>query len=232
MQFIFPFILPHFLTLYFPITFSSPHPVLTHTHSSFLLQGSLLDYSESIPGGAYDCTSQARSSHKSGRQPPLAPEKILDAPTLVDDYCEFIIMRHSHMHHCNIRRNYFVESKLMSSSFPPPPPPPPCSLFIDLNNLDWGKSNLLAIGLGSAVYLWNANTGSVNMLMEMKEGDDYVSSVSWSRNGKFLAIGESNATIQLWDVEKEKKIRSMRGHTDRVAALSWNKHTLTRYSMR
>lgn len=107
-------------------------------------------------------------------------------------------------------------------------------LVTDLNNLDWGKSNQVAVGLGAGVFLWNASTGSVNMLMEMKGVDEgaYVSSVAWSHNGKFLAIGGSDAVVQLWDVEKEKKIRSMRGgHTDRVGALSWNKHTLTRYSM-
>lgn len=100
-----------------------------------------------------------------------------------------------------------------------------------MNNLDWGKSNQVAIGLGAGVYLWNASTGSVHMLMELEGGEDgdYVSSVSWSNNGKFLGIGGSNAVIQLWDVEKEKKIRSMRGHADRVGALSWNRHTLTRY---
>lgn len=77
--------------------------------------------------------------------------------------------------------------------------------------------------------MWNASDGSVKMLTEMKEGQ-YVSSVSWSNNGKFLAIGGSNACVQLWDVEREKTIRVMKGHADRVGVLAWNRHTVTRYT--
>ena len=102
------------------------------------------------------------------------------------------------------------------------------TLFSDLNNLDWGKNNYVAIGLGFEVYLWSASDGSVRKLMEMSGEGEYVSSVSWSGNGKFLAIGGSNAAIQLWDVEKEKRIRQMKGHLDRVGVMTWNRHTLTR----
>lgn len=95
-----------------------------------------------------------------------------------------------------------------------------------LNILDWGRNNILAVGLGSNVYLWNATTSSCSLLTELKE-DQYVSSLAWSGNSKYLAVGDSNACIQLWDVNKEKKIRTMKGHSDRVGALAWNKHTVT-----
>ena len=98
----------------------------------------------------------------------------------------------------------------------------------DLNTLDWGKSNQVAIGLGPDVFLWNANDGSVQKLLEMKREGEYVCSVSWAGNGKYLAIGCSSSAIQLWDIEKEKRVRTMGGHTDRVGVLTWNKHTLTR----
>ena len=78
------------------------------------------------------------------------------------------------------------------------------------------------------MFLWNANDGSVQQLMEMPSEGEYVSSVSWAANGKYLAIGSSSAAVQLWDVEKERKIRTMGGHSDRVGVLTWNKHTLTR----
>jgi len=92
---------------------------------------------------------------------------------------------------------------------------------------------MLAIGLGAGVYILNVATGSHQQLTELPCGEEggYVSSVSWSRNGKFLAVGGSDAVVQLWDVEKCKKVRSMRGHRDRVGALSWNKHTLARSVM-
>ncbi len=97
----------------------------------------------------------------------------------------------------------------------------------DLNNLDWGKNNHVAIGLGPGVYIWNASDGSVKMLTELS-GEQYVCSVSWSSNGKFLAVGGSNGSIYLWDIAKEKKIRVMKGHSSRVGAMSWNKYTVAR----
>lgn len=78
---------------------------------------------------------------------------------------------------------------------------------------------MVAIGLGNSVYLWNAEDGISRQLMELKD-DHYISSVAWSGTGRFLAIGDSNACIQLWDVEKDKKIRIMKGHSDRVGVLA------------
>ena len=102
-------------------------------------------------------------------------------------------------------------------------------VYADLNTLDWGKNNLVAIGLGPDVFLWNAGDGSVRKLLELNREGDYVCSVSWAGNGKYLAVGSESAAIQLWDVEKEKRVRTMGGHTDRVGVLTWSKHTLTRY---
>ena len=101
-------------------------------------------------------------------------------------------------------------------------------VYTDLNTLDWGRNNQVAIGLGPDVFLWNANNNSVQKLFELTHEGEYVCSVSWAGNGKYLAVGSSSSAIQLWDVEKEKKVRSMGGHTDRVGVLTWNKHMLTR----
>lgn len=88
----------------------------------------------------------------------------------------------------------------------------------------------MAIGLGAGVYIFNASTGTHQQLTELPCGEEggYVASVSWARNGRYLAVGGSDAVVQLWDVERSKRIRSMKGHKDRVGALSWNKHTVTR----
>ena len=73
-------------------------------------------------------------------------------------------------------------------------------LPLDLNILDWGKNNILAIGLGASVYLWNSQDGSVHELADITESD-YVSSVSWAGNGKYLAVGCSDSAIQVRDSE-------------------------------
>lgn len=66
----------------------------------------------------------------------------------------------------------------------------------DLHLMDWGSRNILAVGLSNTVYLWDAATGTIMLLMRM-EPDDYVSSVSWSKDGTFLAVGTSDCKVQV-----------------------------------
>jgi cell division cycle protein 20 (cofactor of APC complex) len=115
---------------------------------------------------------------KFSRHIPQAPERILDAPELLDDYY--------------------------------------------LNLLDWSSTNVLGVALGNAVYMWNANDGSIDQLMETTTPDSHVTSVSWIEQGNYMAVGTSDHKVQIWDVEKHKQLRSMDGHSARVGALSWN----------
>jgi len=46
-----------------------------------------------------------------------------------------------------------------------------------LNLVDWGNSNVLAVGLGDSVYLWNSETGKVDLLVKLE--DEHVTSVGW-----------------------------------------------------
>lgn len=47
------------------------------------------------------------------------------------------------------------------------------------------------------MYLWNATSGDIQQLMEMESSEEYVSSVSWVKEGNYLAIGTSAATVQV-----------------------------------
>jgi cell division cycle protein 20 (cofactor of APC complex) len=93
--------------------------------------------------------------------------------------------------------------------------------------LSWGKNNILAVALGPSLYLWNAACGSIEELMSLENNDDYISSVSWIQDGHTLAIGTSNSTVQLWDAQASKQLRTLRGHSARIGALAWNRHILT-----
>ena len=125
-------------------------------------------------GGKPPSACERRRS-RSARLIPTSPDKILDAPDIVDDYY--------------------------------------------LNLLDWSPSNILAVGLGQAVYLFNAGTGAVHKLLDTADPENYITSLAWQ--GNTLAVGLHSATVQLWDVTANKPTRCMRGHTDRVASLSW-----------
>jgi len=95
-----------------------------------------------------------------------------------------------------------------------------------LNTLDWGQNNILAIGLEDTVYLWNATTSGISSLPPLGECGP-VTSVSWLSGTNYIAVGTENNTVQVWDVEKEKKVREMAGHSGRVASLSWNNFILS-----
>ncbi|KIR25284.1 cell division control protein [Cryptococcus deuterogattii 99/473] len=97
-----------------------------------------------------------------------------------------------------------------------------------LNLIDWSCANRVAIGLGDMGYVWDAETGSVSALGSGTEEDtNKVTSVSWSNDGAYLAIGLDTGDIEIWDVEENKKMRTMKGHLARVPAMSWHGHVLT-----
>jgi cell division cycle 20-like protein 1 (cofactor of APC complex) len=110
----------------------------------------------------------------------LTPERILDAPSLIDDYY--------------------------------------------LNLIDWSSLNILAVSLGTSVYLWNGNTSETLQLMTNTEN---ICSVNWINSGTCLAVGLQNGHIELWDTNKLQQIRNMDGHSDRVCSLSWNNFLLS-----
>ncbi|XP_012734427.3 cell division cycle protein 20 homolog [Fundulus heteroclitus] len=96
-----------------------------------------------------------------------------------------------------------------------------------LNLLDWSSQNVLAVALHNSVYLWNATQGDILLLMKLENEEDYICSLSWTKEGSYLAVGTSDCKVQLWDVENQKRLRSMASHTARVGSLSWNDHILS-----
>lgn len=84
----------------------------------------------------------------------------------------------------------------------------------------------LAVGLGPCLYIWDGDTGDVDLFVEL---DDplYICSVKWTGSGTHLALGLSNNEIELYDVRTKKQLRIMRGQPGRVNAMSWNESVLT-----
>jgi len=125
-------------------------------------------------------TKSAKKINK--RYIPSQPERILDAPDVVNDY------------------------------------------YLQL--IDWSSTDLLAVALNRDVYVWNAKNGDISNLMSVAE-NDYVSSLSWIPGGSQLAIGTGSNSLFLYDVDTSKKLRTLRGHPNRVSCLSWNEHILS-----
>lgn len=95
-----------------------------------------------------------------------------------------------------------------------------------LNLVDWSSQNVLAVGLGSCVYLWSACTSKVTKLCDLAATEDHVTSVSWAQRGTHLAVGTNKGEVQLWDTIKCKQVRTMDGHSARVGTLAWTGATL------
>ncbi|KAI7899817.1 WD40-repeat-containing domain protein [Cokeromyces recurvatus] len=94
-----------------------------------------------------------------------------------------------------------------------------------LNLVDWGTNEMLAVGLGTSVYLWNANTSRVTKLCDLVS--DYVASVKWSPAGSLLCVGSENGKVILYDTETLRKVRVWRAHHARVGTLAWKSNVLS-----
>lgn len=95
-----------------------------------------------------------------------------------------------------------------------------------LNLVDWSSRNVLAVGLGSCVYLWSACTSVVTKLCDLQFNGP-VCSVSWSPNGTELAVGTHPGQVQVWDTHSCKLLRTMTGHNARAGCLAWNSSILS-----
>lgn len=60
-----------------------------------------------------------------------------------------------------------------------------------LNLIDWSNQNYLAVGLSSAVYLWNSMNSHVSKLCDIGPNDT-VTSVAWSIKDCYFSMGTNN----------------------------------------
>ncbi|KAF8379379.1 hypothetical protein HHK36_028813 [Tetracentron sinense] len=95
-----------------------------------------------------------------------------------------------------------------------------------LNLVDWSSHNVLAVGLGNCVYLWNACSSKVTKLCDLGM-DDSVCSVGWAQRGTHLAVGTNNGKVQIWDASRCRRVRTMESHRLRVGALAWSSSLLS-----
>lgn len=100
-----------------------------------------------------------------------------------------------------------------------------------LNVLDWSKQHTIAIALDRDVYLWNARSGGVRLLMSAGLNEEHITSVRFSSNdGNILAVGTSLGRLQLWDVEQGSLQRTMltnEADPARIPVLAWWDHVVT-----
>lgn len=84
----------------------------------------------------------------------------------------------------------------------------PC--YTDLNVLDWSKGNQLAVALGNTVHVYSVSTGRTTELCKSEEQSVSPTALQWSPNANHIAIGMSDAEIQV-----SLSIVTVRLHGDR-----------------
>ncbi|KAL6524721.1 B-type cell cycle switch protein ccs52B [Orobanche hederae] len=95
-----------------------------------------------------------------------------------------------------------------------------------LNLVDWSSQNVLAVGLGTCVYLWSASNSKVTKLCDLGPNDG-VCSVQWTREGSYISIGTNLGQVQVWDGNQCKRVRTMGGHQTRAGVLAWSSRMLS-----
>ncbi|MEH2107344.1 serine/threonine-protein kinase [Nostoc sp.] len=97
---------------------------------------------------------------------------------------------------------------------------------------DSGKSagvadlNRVILASGSwdnTIKLWDVNTGKE--IRTLTGHANWVNSVAFSPDGKFLASGSADCTIKLWQVHNGIEIQTLTGHSDSVSSVAYSPRT-------
>ncbi|CAG9318884.1 unnamed protein product [Blepharisma stoltei] len=85
-----------------------------------------------------------------------------------------------------------------------------------LNLLDWSSLDTLGVALDNSIYAWH--NGEVR---EIINSPVTITSLSWMPGSHYLAVGDSEADLSLYDAQVGRKIRVIHAHADRISSLSW-----------
>ncbi|KAM4745893.1 cell division cycle protein 20 homolog B-like [Anableps anableps] len=100
--------------------------------------------------------------------------------------------------------------------------------------LDCSCDGMIALALGSAIYLWNSETCAlVGHFQPSSDSSQLhfrtlsISCLSWSWDGRVLCTGNRQGEIQLWDVDRKQSMWRVQSHLSVVSALSWKQQLLS-----
>jgi WD40 repeat protein len=102
-----------------------------------------------------------------------------------------------------------------------------------LRSLAWSPDgkHLASAWLDATVRVWDTNSGEVSLELPFvvkHEGGgtpiapQVFSILTWSPDGRRLAVAEDDASIKVWDMPDGKEITTLAGHQARIFALAWN----------
>ncbi|KAL8093506.1 hypothetical protein AgCh_035397 [Apium graveolens] len=112
----------------------------------------------------------------------------------------------------------------------------PCTLSytpspgFQINSVKWNHTNLVVASAGDdkKISLWQKNGQSLGMIpLAGIEGSEYIeesiSSISFSNKGsRYICSGGSGQVVRIWDLQRKRCIKWLRGHTDTITGAMYN----------
>ncbi|MGV0105832.1 protein kinase domain-containing protein [Nostoc sp. DSM 114167] len=90
---------------------------------------------------------------------------------------------------------------------------------------DLNRGILASGSWDNTIKLWDVNTGKE--IRTLTGHANWVNSVTFSPDGKFLASGSADCTIKLWQVNTGIEIQTFTGHSDPVSSVAYSPRTFT-----
>ncbi|KAK7276323.1 hypothetical protein RIF29_17462 [Crotalaria pallida] len=123
--------------------------------------------------------------------------------------------------------------KLFDASVKPGDPctlsfiPSPCS---HVNSVKWNHTNLVVASAGDdkKISLWHKNGNSMGTIpvagTDSGDGiEESISAISFSNKAsRYMCSGGSGQVVRIWDLQKKRCIKWMRGHTNTVTGVMYN----------
>ncbi|KAH3743454.1 anaphase promoting complex protein [Pelomyxa schiedti] len=172
-----------------------------------------------MPVSTLGSSSRTSSFSKNPRSVPQAPERVLDAPGLQDNY--YLNVLDWGTHYLAIGLSCFVY--LWSPTIAEAVQLLQTSEDNCISAVKWaGSSSFLAVATNSGdIQIWTAKQDSFKQLRTIRGHTSCVCSLSWA--GNLLASGAKDGTIMISDVSRRPhEVAILRHHTDQVCGLIWS----------
>ncbi|CAA2980715.1 NEDD1 isoform X1 [Olea europaea subsp. europaea] len=105
------------------------------------------------------------------------------------------------------------------------------SLGFRINSVKWNHNNLVVASTGEdkKISLWRKNGHSLGTVPvktdidETIEPQELISTISFSNKGsRYLCSGGSSQVVRIWDLQKKRCVKWLRGHTDTITGAMYN----------